>query len=232
MIKIVAISDTHNEHNKIIIPECDILIHAGDESGLGREFEIRNFAKWLDKQSVKHIIWTPGNHSVEFANNYPKSIDWFKEECPRGHILLHDSIIIENIKIFASPWTPFFLDWAYNAGRTIIEAAYYQKPFIGDLWKDIPEDTEILITHGPPYKILDELVRIDNIPKGEFAGCQELSSRIQNLKKLKHHFFGHIHYWGGQTVEQNGILYHNVSICDEMYLPKNKIIEIEYKNEV
>lgn len=69
MTKLVCISDTHNHHKKLIIPECDVLIHCGDYSSKGHEWEIRDFYKWLDKQPAKHIISIQGNHELGWEKN-------------------------------------------------------------------------------------------------------------------------------------------------------------------
>jgi Icc-related predicted phosphoesterase len=219
-LSIVAISDTHNRHNNLIIPHCDILIHAGDESGMGYEHEIRNFAKWFSKQPATHLIWTPGNHSVYFEDNYPLSLTWFKEECPNGVVLINSGVQIEGINIYGSPITPTFYKWAYMADRGESIKKY---------WDMIPIDTNILITHGPPYGILDELVYVDGTPKGIFVGCQDLSNRIKDLKDLDLHFFGHIHAQANQERHINGTSYYNVAICDESYYPSNPPREVDYE---
>ena len=88
MLKIVAISDTHNRHDKVQIPDCDLLIHAGDWSGQGGKSEVENFAKWLNKQNqCKDIVIIPGNHEKYFEENLPGSIDWIKSICPRANLL-------------------------------------------------------------------------------------------------------------------------------------------------
>lgn len=218
MKTIVAISDTHNKHDNLVIPECDILIHAGDATGMGRESEIRRFAKWLNRQPAKHKIFVPGNHEVDFKDCLPHSLLWFTEECPEAHLLINESINIEGINIYGSPVTPWFLDWAWNVHRGEIKR----------YWDNIPDNTNILITHGPPHKILDETVFPDGTPNGQYVGCWSLTERINELKDLKHHIFGHIHHWGGQTVCKNGIMYHNAAICDETYYPGNAITIINY----
>jgi len=61
------------------------------------------------------------------------------------------------------------------------------KPQAIDTWAKIPDDVDILITHTPPLNILDKT------GKGLNRGCQFLADRIEQLKKLKFHVFGHIH---------------------------------------
>lgn len=223
----MALSDTHCRHGRLTIPECDILIHAGDWSFNGTPAETRDFALWLNEQEAGHIVVVPGNHEEGFEAAYPRSLTWIKEACPGAHILVHETINIDGLNIFGSPWTPWFHDWAYNAGRTITEAAHYKKPFIGDLWAQIPRNTDILVTHGPPYDILDEVFRVsgDRHDPPRFVGCEELRKAIQEIKPQAH-IFGHIHSSYGQKHE-NGISYYNVAVCDEMYCPTNPITVIE-----
>lgn len=107
MIRICAISDTHNHHNKLIIPECDILIHAGDWTGQGAKSEIENFAKWLDKQTqCKNIVVIPGNHELYFEKGLPDSRNWFTDNCSRAKLLIDEGCEIEGIKIWGSPVQP------------------------------------------------------------------------------------------------------------------------------
>jgi len=213
MTKIVLISDTHNQHNKLTINPCDILIHCGDATGQGRESEIRNFAKWFDKQPAKHKLFSPGNHELYFEKYLPLSRTWFEEECPTGKILINESIEVEGIKFYLSPITPSFFNWAFMKDRG---------QAIANHWKNIPDDTQFLITHGPPKGILDY------VPFDDFnAGCEDLLTRILELKNLKHHAFGHLHTPGGQQVVHNDITFINCAVCNEDYYPMNKIMEIE-----
>lgn len=227
-LKIVFIGDTHNKHNKLTIPECDILIHSGDWSMYGRKSETEHFAKWLNKQPAKHIVVTAANHEVEFEREYPQSLNWITDGCPRATVLIHESIEIEGIRIFGSPWTPAFgFGWAYNAGRDPVEASHTFKPFIGDLWKDIPLDTNILITHGPGVGTLDEALDYRS-GKIQNVGCRELTNRITQLLDLKIHAFGHLHLNGGKSMELGGVNYINTAMCDDQYNATRKPVEILY----
>ena len=113
-MKLVFISDTHNKHNKLTIPECDILFCAGDMSFQGQKSEMENFAKWLHKQKATHIVLTIGNHeriferAINGTDQDLSSKDWIMKHCPRAHLLIHEAVEIEGIKIFCSPWTPAF----------------------------------------------------------------------------------------------------------------------------
>lgn len=211
--RIVAISDTHNAHNKLAIPECDILIHAGDESYRGQATEIMAFAEWISQQPAKHIVWTPGNHSLAFEANWPHSLTWVKHINPNIHILIQNSVELEGIKIWGSPITPYFHNWAYNIHRG---------PEIKQYWDQIPDNTDIVVTHGPPHGILDLTNR--NIA----AGCVDLRNAIARVKP-KLHVFGHIHESYG--IEHHaGTTFVNAAIMNDTYFPENPPTEIIYEN--
>lgn len=238
-LKICAISDTHNRHKQIkafqdynsylgeeVEPlSGDIIIHAGDATGQGRQSEIESFIEWFGQLDFRYKIFVPGNHDYGFETNQTL----YRTLCEKNGIILlnHESITIEGVKIFGSPWTPWFYDWAFNAGRTITEAAFYKKPFIGDLWSTIPKDTNILVTHGPAYGVLDELLYVDGTPKGQYVGCVELAKKIKEIKPDLH-ICGHIHCGYGQ-LHWEGTSYYNVSVCDEMYTPSNAVTVIDYE---
>src|ERR1035437_242775 len=109
-LKIVAISDTHCKWNKLVIPECDILISAGDYSFRGEPHVVKDFHQWLDKQPAKHIISVQGNHEkmVEQDFDYAKELELAK--CPRAHFMDEGLLEIEGKKIWCSAITPFFFN--------------------------------------------------------------------------------------------------------------------------
>ncbi len=226
-MRLVFISDTHTLHEKLTIPECDILVHSGDWSFQGHEHETVEFAKWLDKQPAKRIVLTSANHEKFFETMLPESRKWVTDHCPRVDLLIHEAIEIDGLKFFASPYSPTFgMGWAWNADRTIVESAHSGKPFIGDLWKDIPEDTQILVTHGPGMGILDT-VTDRRTGKEVHVGCQELTNRIKDLTSLKAHVFGHIHGPGARTETIDGVIYINAAMCDDDYRITRKPIVLD-----
>lgn len=226
-MKIVAISDTHNRHGRLVIPECDLLIHAGDFTGQGMQSEVKAFAQWLDTLPAKDIIIVPGNHEEVFERCYPQSKKWITDECPGAIVLVDETVVIDGVKIHGSPVTPWFMDWAWNRARDWKEAQFRNVGLIQPHWDAIPEGTNILITHGPPYEILDELAYVDGTPKGQFIGCQQLLKRVKEVKPDLH-IFGHIHTHGGREKHEDGTSFYNVAVCDEMYVPINPIRVIEY----
>lgn len=210
-MRIVAISDTHNSHQYLNLPEGDILIHAGDATGLGSEKEIKNFADWFNSQKFTHKIFVPGNHDWGFQLDFAKYEAMFY-----GVQVLHErAITIEGIKIYGAAWQPEFCNWAFNVPRdkTAVEN-----------WAKIPDDTNILITHGPPYGTLD-LVHTGRLGV-ENVGCEALRDRIKSLPQLAVHIFGHIHDCHGHIVKDN-VAYVNAAFLNDNYAPAYPPIVIE-----
>lgn len=206
-MKIVAISDTHGKWNTLKIPEIDLLISAGDYSFRGEKHMVKDFHKWLDKQPARHIISVQGNHELWVEKNWDEAKLLVSEVAPRIHFIDEGSIEIEGVKIHCSAITPEFCNWAWNRQRGLD---------IKKHWDAIPDDTKVLVTHGPRNMILDRLVDYSHV------GCEELGYRIDQLKELKLHIFGHIHGAAGE-MSFNGVTYINASICDEKYMPTNPV---------
>ncbi|QTE22480.1 metallophosphatase domain-containing protein [Polaribacter cellanae] len=205
-MKIVLISDTHGNHN-IRIPEGDVLIHAGDVSSRGRKTEIDAFIKWFQSQPHKHKIFIAGNHDFYFEEATQNNI---KINYPNLMYLNDSGCEIDGIKFWGSPIQPTFFNWAFNRNRG---------NEIKKHWDLIPNNTDILITHGPPHKILD-LTKNE-----EYAGCEELKKKVLEIQP-KLHVFGHIHEAYGKTT-RNNTLFVNASLLDERYQNVNTPIEIE-----
>lgn len=212
-IKIVAISDVHGKWNKITIPECDILISAGDYSFRGERHMVKDYHKWLNKQEAGYIVSVQGNHELWVEKNFAEAKELAEKECPGVHFIGdHGTVNIEGIKIHGSAYTPWFHNWAWNVERGIK---------LAEEWNKIPDDTNVLVTHGPPFGILDIVPYADGTPK-ERVGCHELMQRVVQLEQLKLHIFGHIHHSSGEQYFHNK-KFVNASICDEQYMPTNPV---------
>lgn len=216
-MRLVAISDTHNRHKKITVPDGDVLIHSGDATGRGELGEIIPFLNWFAAQPHKHKIFVPGNHDWGFE----RETAYYKDECAaRGIILLMETgVEIDGVKFWGSPASPWFNSWAFNYRRTLEEASRYNSPWIKNIWDQIPEGTNVLITHGPPHGILDQLVHVNGDLKNEWVGCEELKHAIARIKPDVH-IFGHIHCGYGEK-HLDGTSYYNASICGESYMVDN-----------
>ncbi|HOZ79011.1 MAG TPA: metallophosphatase domain-containing protein [Ferruginibacter sp.] len=202
-MRITAISDTHGLHDKLMLPPGDVLIHAGDISMKGTEPEILPFMKWFGQQNFNHKIFIAGNHDFYFEKMPEEEIN---KIIAADVIYLNDSgTEIDGITFWGSPITPWFFNWAFNRHRG--EA-------IKRHWDLIPDNTDVLITHGPVYKILDKTTN------GTYTGCEDLLLKVQEIKS-KVHICGHIHEAYG-SIEKDGTLFINASVLDEKYRLKNE----------
>jgi Icc-related predicted phosphoesterase len=179
MLTLVAMADTHLFHADLVVPDGDVLIHAGDMCRSGSPAELAAARDFLKALPHRYKIVVAGNHDRGFEDRSAEARALFEE-----FIYLQDSAcMIEGTRFYGSPWTPAFNDWAFNLPRGEELAAK---------WALIPEDTDILITHGPPFGIGD-------YPGGmpERAGCEELLLRVQQIAPTLH-LFGHIHQSAGR----------------------------------
>ena len=206
-LKIVAISDTHNRHSQLEVPDGDILIHAGDITSKGDLRDVRRFNNFLGDLPHKHKIVIAGNHDFCFERE-PQAAQKELTNC----IYLQDSeVVIEGIKFYGSPWQPWFFDWAFNLQRG---------EEIRRKWELIPSDTDVLITHGPP------LNHGDKVSSGSAVGCEDLLNKIMEVKP-RYHIFGHIHEDYGISKNEN-TTFINASTCTLSYKPENPPIVFEY----
>jgi Icc-related predicted phosphoesterase len=209
-MRIVAISDTHSLHNQIVLPEGDILLHAGDVSSEGKEREIMAFLSWFSAQPHKHKVFIAGNHDFYFERMPERDIE---KIIPKNVIYLNDSgVIIEGIRIWGSPIQPWFYDWAFNRHRGAD---------IKQHWSLIPEDVDILMTHGPAFGVLDRTSR------GEKVGCVDLRETIDKIQP-KLFVCGHIHE--AQGVAENGkTTFINASVVNLKYQVVNKPVVFDWE---
>ena len=178
-MKLIAIADTHGLHRSLEIPDGDILIHAGDLTRHGSLEDVLEFNDFLGTLPHPYKIVIAGNHDFCFEKDRKAC-----EELLTNCIYLQDQeVIIDGIKFYGSPWQPWFYDWAFNLQRgSEIRAK----------WELIPGDTDVLITHGPPYGIGDLTFQ------KEHAGCEDLLEIVEKIKPAVH-IFGHIHEGYGIT---------------------------------
>lgn len=225
-MKIICISDTHEQHeylneylyDTIFNKDVNMIICAGDTANnrspaLNHNPQL-NFIEWYAELPFKHKIYVPGNHNTSERNIEEKI---YKD---KGIIrLIHESITIDNINFFGSPYTPSFGEgWAYNVNRSKLDR----------YWEDIPNDTDILITHGPPKGILDLVGRDHSFT--EQVGCKALLNHVFRVKP-QYHIFGHIHdesnIFNNGYRDINGTRFINASIVNLSNKPINLPIIIE-----
>jgi Icc-related predicted phosphoesterase len=199
-LRLVCLSDLHSLKPACPIPEGDVLVIAGDICGHGTLYEIKAFDSFLADLPHRHKLLIAGNHDWPFSRVPKKARALIKHA-----VYLQDSgIDIDGIKFWGSPWQPFFCNWAFNLPRGAP---------LAQVWAKIPSDTDVLITHGPPYGILD---RIYN---GDHVGCEDLRAALSRVRP-KLHVFGHVHESYGVR-EQDGTVFINASTCDGRYRPVN-----------
>lgn len=234
-MKIVHISDTHGKHNHVIVPNCDVLIHTGDLGGRTTINELTDFLIWFEQQPAEVKIFCAGNHDIVLD---PKEADkakakgsiygWSRQlnEHKSAMDLIANYKVVylnnqtythEGINFFGSPYSPSFHReyWAFNADR----GAEIQKQ-----WAKIPNDTHVLMTHSPCYKILDRVEDKYRETAGEDlnVGCADLLAVIKKrLTKLKLHASGHIH-------DQFGVVLKNVTNNRKCLFSNGAVVDNQY----
>lgn len=217
-MKITLISDTHTKHGLIPmedLPGGDLLIHAGDIMNSGHnKNDILDFCTWFNSlKQYKDKVFIAGNHDRMFES-FPERVEELINPFLDIVYLQDDDYVIygdgpegnspqDNIRIYGSPWQPEFYSWAFNLPKNGIELA--------GKWEAIPDNTDILITHGPAFGSLDTVAgrQYDNL------GCELLAEKIERLKP-KIHVCGHIHSGYGYEFK-NGTHFFNAAVLNERY---------------
>jgi len=205
-VRIVCLSDTHSRHGDVVVPDGDVLVHAGDFTKRGSEREVASFDAWLGTLPHRHKLVVAGNH------------DFLFESAPQvaRTLLAHAAYLedsgceIDGLRFWGSPWQPRFFDWAFNLERG--------EP-LRRKWERISDLVDVLITHTPPHGILDR------VWSGQEVGCEELTAAVARLRP-RLHVFGHIHEAHGVR-ETPATRYVNACICDLAYEPAQPPIVID-----
>ena len=216
MVRFVCLSDTHNMTDGLQVPSGDVLLHCGDFSKRGTPEQVRHFAAFLASLHFREKVVIAGNHDTTFDTvHFTKLKEDFALdediESEATKALLEGCTYLEDsctqamgYKVWGSPWQPAYCEMAFNLPIG---------PEIAEKWSKIANDTDILMTHGPPALILD------TNRSGESTGCPLLRARIREIRPLVH-VFGHIHEAYG-VKEQEGTLFLNAATCTRTYQPVN-----------
>lgn len=220
-MKICCISDTHGIHHAIDLKpyRANILVHAGDwTKGRDNNFvETYDFLDWFSEQPYKHKLLIAGNHEVTVENNQ-KEFEEILEAYPEITYLNNSSVTIEGINFFGSPYSNEFCGWAFMGNDSELSK----------IWNGIPEDTNILVTHGPAYGVNDLVSNA--FGRDPHVGSKSLSIRKAELPNLKAHISGHIHEAYNQQVIAD-VLHICPSILNERYQHVNSPIIIKVEND-
>lgn len=195
-MRLVLISDTHMRHDELELPECDVLIHAGDFSGWGSQEDLEDFLRWLPTCPAREKVFIAGNHDF-ICEEKPAQVHALAREAG-VHYLADEEAVACGLRIWGSPITPRFCDLAFNRDRG---------PAIRTHWERIPQGVDVLVTHGPPWGLGD--LTYD----GELVGCEDLLDRVRQLQP-RLHVFGHIHEAHGEySLPGLPTRFLNVSTC-------------------
>jgi predicted phosphodiesterase len=210
-----------------------VLLHAGDFTNSGELEEVESLNKWLEAYPAKHKVIIAGNHDITFDEQYymDRGAERFHRQavpdpdgatisfkvkpydCSKarglltasGNIYLEDNLIdVCGYRIYGSPWQPEFCDWAFMLPRGHA---------MSEIWENVPESVDILLTHTPPYGFCDRTSSSGRV------GCEMLTAAIQK-RSVSVNVFGHIHDGYGCTSDDT-TLYINASTCTHAYKPVN-----------
>jgi Icc-related predicted phosphoesterase len=214
MTEIVCIADLH-EH-LVAVPACDLLVIAGDVSFAGKgdlrakhAFLTGPFKDWLEDVPAEEIVLVAGNHD--------QSIEaWGIPDGLRCHYLEDDGIELFDLRLWGTPWQPWFLDWAFNAPRR------YGEAFLASKFDLIPDATDIVVGHGPPRGYDDGASR----PGGdEHVGSTAMTEALQRVQP-RLMVCGHIHSaYGSYRLGDTEVV--NAALVDDGYRPVNGVVQIE-----
>ena len=209
-MRLVIIADTHTMHEGVKLPPGDTIIHAGDITGNGSVIATIEFLDWFTKLNYKYKIFVAGNHDWLFES----SSGLARSLVPQNINYLEDSgVTIEGLNFWGIPYTKPFCNWAFNREPDILK----------EHWDLIPNNIDILITHGAPYKVLDLANGYNST--GDHTGDRNLYDTVMRIKP-KLHCYGHIHEAYGQE-EIDGIKFVNASVVNEKYELVNDPIIID-----
>lgn len=221
-----CISDLHSHYPTL--EGGDILIVAGDLTARHTIKELDEFNEWIREQKYKKKLLVAGNHDTFFEHGvyHPVDVDTYHTKSvfidPSCDYLFDSGFEFEGLKIWGSPWTPWF-----HGVHPKCKAFMKKDKQLKKYWDMIPDDIDILITHSPPYGILDQVPTDSKINKGS----KSLRNSIEKIMP-EMVLFGHIHEQGGKYVQKEGILYINGSLVDERYRNVNRARRIIFDEEM
>lgn len=242
MVKLTVLGCTHGAYNQLKLEGGDLLILTGDYTARDTHDEYHEFVDWVEEQNYKKKIVIGGNHDMIMKNkgiafsrcNFDYLCDSgtefeYEEQAP--HPASSEEVVVDGLfyetkklKIWGMPHSLSFR--GINPHCT---AWTGDEHYISEKCKLIPKDIDILISHSPPWGILDE---VEDYYSGRIKNTGSTSIRSVVLDKftypnLKYNFFSHIHEQGGKMVDLTSAKFYNCSIMNEIYKPVNKPLQLE-----
>jgi Icc-related predicted phosphoesterase len=195
-VRVCCIGDFHGRLPPPV-PPCDLLLVAGDigpdEPEAAEAWLRTGLGPWLEAQPAREIVAVAGNHDLLAAAD-PSS---FRTAAPWRY-LDNESAVVAGARLAGSAWSLPFGHWPFMAEEDVLAG----------IWQRIPEDTEILLVHGPPYGCCDATAR------GVRGGSLTLLRRVTELPDLRLVCCGHIHEGYGRETLWTGALVVNASLVD------------------
>lgn len=216
-MKVVCISDTHGDHRSVRLPDGDVLVHAGDITAHGSREDYLDFLDWFGAQPFAARVFVAGNHD-RWLEQAP--IEARELAVRAGVDWLDDSgIAIDGLRIWGSPITPRFFDWSFMRDPGDAIEAH---------WRLIPDDTDLLVTHGPPHGVLDQVERAPGV--FEHTGCPSLRDTLDRVRPSAH-VFGHIHEGRGEA-RLASVRCLNVSTMNQGYRIAHEPVTLELQPDM
>ncbi|MDE6702057.1 MAG: metallophosphatase domain-containing protein [Muribaculaceae bacterium] len=181
-MRILHLSDTHGCHHQLRnLPEADVAVHSGDFTMNGSQEEAIDFKNWFCDLPYDHKIFICGNHDECIYGANVEGLD------SNVHYLCNSGVEIDGVTLYGVPML---------MGDCISEKQSFN-------YLQIPSNTNVLVTHTPPFGILD-------FDDGINYGSEELLNIVSTINP-RLHLFGHIHRQHGilkraQTTFSNGAI--------------------------
>jgi Icc-related predicted phosphoesterase len=198
-VRVVAVSDLHGFLPSI--PRCDLLLIGGDVCPLvdhdvdfQADWLSTTFSTWLEGVRAETVAGIAGNHDfvAQFAPDLMRGLPW--------RYLLDEQCEIGGLRIWGTPWTPRFGDWAFMD----VEER------LAERWRGVAADTDVLLSHGPP-------VGYGMTVAGDDAGSPAMLDTIMRVRP-RYCLYGHIHEATG-TFHVGPSELVNISHVNERYVP-------------
>jgi len=219
-MKVIATSDLHGDL-PLDVPECDLFIIAGDSCPVRGSHEVSDqenwvmgpFRNWIKELPAKNVVFIGGNHDfvmeLESFNVDPEKFG--------AHYLRDSGIEIDGLYLYGFPWVPNLPTWAFHADRATLQTKI----------EAIPERTDILISHGPPENVLDQVSN----PGYPHVGCPFMYQQVERRIQPALYVCGHIHESCGIEADFGNTVYANVAQMDRNYNPINPMVEFDLQHE-